>query len=254
MRRRQFSCIGRNGRVHIFLQQIWGVDSSVLCSQLVSPLEWLVIGLLTPASCFPFTSPPLRRFVPSHSNRGILDSIFRHAMETNIFVLEISLNSQHFSSVRLAHHQRCFRSVVFNLGYAYPRDTCWERRGTLPSHCECLSDYPQLPRHLWTDAPVHDETCRGVHWILWRTFWALIINVLFPAMNHKFNVSWHMLIWTFCLVLVRGTRFQSLWTLFSYILYFMKIHSAPLELLHDDRPRQTDRCIFPTFRRERAKC
>jgi hypothetical protein len=31
------------------------------------------------------------------------------------------------------------------------------------SHCGCLSDYPQLPRHLCTDVAVHDETCRGVH-------------------------------------------------------------------------------------------
>jgi hypothetical protein len=25
----------------------------------------------------------------------------------------------------------------------------------------------------------HYETCRGVHLISWRTFWALVINVLF---------------------------------------------------------------------------
>jgi hypothetical protein len=29
----------------------------------------------------------------------------------------------------------------------------------------------QLPRHLWTHATARDETCRGVHWISWRTFW-----------------------------------------------------------------------------------
>jgi hypothetical protein len=40
---------------------------------------------------------------------------------------------------------------------------CWQRRDTSPSHCGCLSDYPQPPRHLWTDMAVHDETCRGVH-------------------------------------------------------------------------------------------
>jgi hypothetical protein len=34
-------------------------------SLLASALEWLV----TPLSCFPFTSPLSRRFVPSHSNR-----------------------------------------------------------------------------------------------------------------------------------------------------------------------------------------
>jgi hypothetical protein len=29
--------------------------------------------------------------------------------------------------------------------------------------CGCLSDYPQLPWQLRTDAAVHVETCRGVH-------------------------------------------------------------------------------------------
>jgi hypothetical protein len=56
---------------------------------------------------------------------------------------------------------------------------CWQQRGTSPSCCGCLSDYPQLPRHLWTDAAIHDETCRGVHWISLRTFWAFVIDVLF---------------------------------------------------------------------------
>jgi hypothetical protein len=37
----------------------------------------------------------------------------------------------------------------------------------------------KLPRHLRADAAVLAETCRDVRWISWRTFWALIINVLF---------------------------------------------------------------------------
>jgi hypothetical protein len=53
-----------------------------------------------------------------------------------------------------------------------------QRRETSPSHCGCLWDYSQLHRHLWRDVAVHDATCRGLHWISWRTFWALIINVL----------------------------------------------------------------------------
>jgi hypothetical protein len=64
---------------------------------------------------------------------------------------------------------------------------CWQQRGTSPSHCGCLSDYPQLPRHLWTDMAVHDETCWGMHWISWRTFWALIINILIQLLTtYKF--------------------------------------------------------------------
>jgi hypothetical protein len=57
--------------------------------------------------------------------------------------------------------------------------SCWQLRGTLPSHSGCFSDYPQLLRHLWTDAAVHVETCRRLCSISWRTFWELSINVLF---------------------------------------------------------------------------
>jgi hypothetical protein len=41
MRTRLFFVCGWNGRVHILLQQIWGVDSSVHCLPLVSASEWL---------------------------------------------------------------------------------------------------------------------------------------------------------------------------------------------------------------------
>jgi hypothetical protein len=56
--------------------------------------------------------------------------------------------------------------------------SCWQRKGTSPLHCECLSDCQNLSRHLGTDTVVQGETCRGVRWISWRTFWAHI-NVLF---------------------------------------------------------------------------
>jgi hypothetical protein len=46
--------------------------------------------------------------------------------------------------------------------------SCWQRRGTSPSHCGCLSDYPQLPPYVCTDVAVHDGTCRGVHWMACR--------------------------------------------------------------------------------------
>jgi hypothetical protein len=57
--------------------------------------------------------------------------------------------------------------------------SCWQQRGSSASHYGCLSDYPQLSWHLWTDVAVDDELCQGVHWTSWQTFWALIINVLF---------------------------------------------------------------------------
>jgi hypothetical protein len=63
---------GRNGRVNILLQQLWERNNLVHCLQLVSTLEWLLRGLRTPHSCFPFTSPPTRRFMTSHSTRAIV--------------------------------------------------------------------------------------------------------------------------------------------------------------------------------------
>jgi hypothetical protein len=39
------------------------------------------------------------------------------------------------------------------------------------------------------------------------------------AITNKLNISGHMLIWTFFLVLVCGTRAQNLSTAFSYTLY-----------------------------------
>jgi hypothetical protein len=62
---------GWKRRVHILLQQIWGVDSSARYWQLVSTLEWLKRALPTPLSRFPLTSPPSRRFVPSQSNLAL---------------------------------------------------------------------------------------------------------------------------------------------------------------------------------------
>jgi hypothetical protein len=42
---------------------------------------------------------------------------------------------------------------------------------------------------------------------------------IFSAITHKLNVSGHMLIWTFFLVLVCGTRAQNLSAPFSYTIY-----------------------------------
>jgi hypothetical protein len=56
--------------------------------------------------------------------------------------------------------------------WGHLKPLCMQLLLTTKTHYGCLSDYPHLHRHLWTDAAVHDETCRGVHWIscimLWR--------------------------------------------------------------------------------------
>jgi hypothetical protein len=99
--------------------------------------------------------------------------------------------------------------------------SCWQRRGNWPSHCGCLSDYPQMPRRIWTNAADHDETCRGVHWISWREFWAIYYKCTLSAITHKLNVSVLMLIWTFFLFVVCGSRSQNLSAPFSYTRYKM---------------------------------
>jgi hypothetical protein len=67
--------------------------------------------------------------------------------------------------------------------------SCWHRRSTSPSHYECLLDSPQLLRHLWTDVVFRGETCRGVQWISWRTFWALIVKYSF-SYNSQMKCFW----------------------------------------------------------------
>jgi hypothetical protein len=82
--------------------------------------------------------------------------------------------------------------------------SCWQQTATSPMHCGCLSDYPQLPRHLWTDAAVRNGFYEGVNWILWMTFWAFTIIVLFRIQltNYRFTDScWYG---RFILVLVHG--------------------------------------------------
>jgi hypothetical protein len=62
------------------------------------------------------------------------------------------------------------------LVYAAPVD-----KKEAPHQCiirRCLSDYPQLLRHFCTDVAVH-EICRGTNSVSWKTFWALIMNIIF---------------------------------------------------------------------------
>jgi hypothetical protein len=90
-----------------------------------------------------------------------------------------------------------------------------------------------IPRHLWTYAVVRDETCRGVHWISWRTFWALFFKCTLSTIISKINVSGHMLISTFFLVLVYETCVQNLSTPFTYTLCKCRVcEEAPNSNIH----------------------
>jgi hypothetical protein len=88
----------------------------------------------------------------------------------------------------------------------HPKPLCMQllliTRGTSPSHCGCLSDCPQLPRRLWADAGVHDETCRGVHWNLMENILSTYYKYNLSVITHKLNVSEHMLTWQFFIFLV----------------------------------------------------
>jgi hypothetical protein len=85
---------------------------------------------------------------------------------------------------------------------------CWQRSGTSPSHWGWLSDYPQLPRHLWTDAAVLEASVEshGGHFE----------HFVPSCITHRLNVSGHMLVWTFLLVLICGTLAQNLSTHFNW--------------------------------------
>jgi hypothetical protein len=86
--------------------------------------------------------------------------------------------------------------------------SCWQRRGIPPSHCGCLSDYPQLPRHLCTDAAVHAETSRGVYWISWGHFEHLWQMCTFICNSQMKCFGTHVDMDMFP-VLVCGTRAQT---------------------------------------------
>jgi hypothetical protein len=79
--------------------------------------------------------------------------------------------------------------------------------------------YLQLPLHLWMDAAVHDELCRGEHWMSWRKFWAFIINVLLAITHKNLNVSGHIFIWTYFLVL-------SVWNLCPKFVCTVELYPA----------------------------
>jgi hypothetical protein len=64
-----------------------------------------------------------------------------------------------------AHHGRWTGSGLLPVGTPNVPWVCsssWQRRGISPSHCGCLSDYPQLTRRLALMRFV--EVCSGSHW------------------------------------------------------------------------------------------
>jgi hypothetical protein len=103
----------------------------------------------------------------------------------------------------------------------FVRNSCWQRRGTSPSQCGCLSDYPKLSLNE-CGVPWWDVSRRALN--LMEDILDTYYKCTFSAITHKLNVSGHMLMWTFFLVLVCGTRAQSLSTPFIYTLYIKKPH------------------------------
>jgi hypothetical protein len=76
--------------------------------------------------------------------------------------------------------------------YACARRCSWKTRSTSTSPSEYLSDYQKLPWHLWTDAAVRDDTCRGVHWISWGTLRAPAIKVFWHDTSKMFPENFYM--------------------------------------------------------------
>lgn len=105
-----------------------------------------------------------------------------------------------------------------------------QQRDNSPAHCECLSDYHQIFRDLWTCSTVHDKTCPSVYRI---SFWALLTNASFQCCNWKGSGCGHIFTWTRSLVLVRGAHPTSLFAHFRFTLYigFDDMCSSRLMLL-----------------------
>jgi hypothetical protein len=87
--------------------------------------------------------------------------------------------------------------------------SCWQWRRT-SSHCGCVSDYTQLPRYLWTDVVVHEETCRGVRWISMEDILSIyytcipsttITNCLWA--HTDMDISLYFVMWNSCPKFVR---------------------------------------------------
>jgi hypothetical protein len=83
-----------------------------------------------------------------------------------------------------------------------------------------------LPVRLSATTPASLNGCGGPCWDVSRRALNLMEGILsiyyksiLSAITYKLNVSGRMLIWTFLLVLVCGTRAQSLSAPFSYTLY-----------------------------------
>jgi hypothetical protein len=96
---------------------------------------------------------------------------------------------------------------------------CWHRRET-PTMALWM------PVRLSVTTPASLNGCRGPWWDESRCALNLMEGILstyykctLSAVTHKLNVSGHILIWTFFLVLVCGIRAQSLSAPFSYTLY-----------------------------------
>jgi hypothetical protein len=95
-------------------------------------------------------------------------------------------NGAHFMSFTLARFQSSRFLSVGTCETPCACSTCWQQMGISPSHFECLSDFLQLPWHLWTDAAFHDKTCRGVHWFSWSTF-SVLLQTLSFIYNSQIN-------------------------------------------------------------------
>jgi hypothetical protein len=47
----------------------------------------------------------------------------------------------------------------------------------------CLPAYPLLSRDLYKVLTIHNKRCRSMHWVSWKTFWALLVNASFQCRN-----------------------------------------------------------------------
>jgi hypothetical protein len=85
----------------------------------------------------------------------------------------------------------------------------------------CRPEYPQLSRHLWTVAALRDETCWGVHWISWTTFWAF--KTSFFSCNMKIKCFWTRVIFFLLLLCEIRDKFRSYFSVTQWIHNIYKL-------------------------------
>jgi hypothetical protein len=142
------------------------------------------------------------------------------------------------------HARQIWILVVLLIGTVktlYVCSSCWQRKGTSSSPSGCLSDYPQLPRHLngCGGSPVSRRELN-----LMEAIFRIYDKCTLSTITHKLNISGTTFIWSSFLAFVCGTRAQILSAPFRYILYILRLGIFYFLLFYGTTPINSDYNIY----------